>query len=130
MLTTSENNYKRSLFSFQWSCINQFLTQSIGIHLKRKIREIIIKKKTQTNLNLALARKTSLIVHSGFKMIKKPLTACTTGTPCPGSLCSGGVSTNHSGEVSPCIALLSFSTVGGWSTNVIQTGARKTSPCH
>lgn len=45
MLTTSENNYKRSLFSFQQSCINQIVTQSIGIHLKRKIRVI---KKTKT----------------------------------------------------------------------------------
>lgn len=37
-LTTSENNYKRSFFSLQQSCINQTMTQSIGIHLKRIIR--------------------------------------------------------------------------------------------
>lgn len=42
MLTTSENNYKRSLFSFPAAvAMNQTETRSIGIHLKRKM--IIVK---------------------------------------------------------------------------------------
>lgn len=41
MLTTSENNYKRSLFSSQQNCINQNATQSIGINLKEKTRAVL-----------------------------------------------------------------------------------------
>ncbi len=83
MLTTSENNYKRSIFSFQQSCINQTVTQSIGIHLKRRVR--VIKKNNNNNkpkqsIYSAQVRKTALIVHSGFKTIKKPLTAGPSGT--------------------------------------------------
>lgn len=48
-LTTSEDDYRRSLFSFQQRCINQIVTQSIGIHLKREINVI---KKTKTNVFL------------------------------------------------------------------------------
>lgn len=58
-------------FSFQQSCINQIMTQSIGIRLKRKIGD----KKPQTNFSSSSVRKTSLIVHSGFKTIKNPLAA-------------------------------------------------------
>lgn len=87
MLTTSENNYKRSLFSFQRSCINQIVTQSIGIHLKRKMRAV---KKQKTNLVSAQVRKTSSIVHSGFKTIKN--------LQLLHGLCSSAVSRNHSGE--------------------------------
>ena len=81
MLTTSENNYKRSLFSFQHSCINQTVTQSTGIHLKRKIRVIKKNKKNnnnaKTNFDSAQVRKMSLIVHSGFETIKKKASDCT-----------------------------------------------------
>lgn len=101
MLTTSENNYKRSLFSFQRSCINQIVTQSIGIHLKRKMR--VVKKENNNNpkqmsSQLKLERR-HMIVRSGFRTIKKPRT--TTRTPYPGSLCSSAASTNHPGEASP-----------------------------
>lgn len=58
-------------FSFQQSGINQIMTQSIGIRLKRKIGD----KKPQTNFSSGSVRKTSLIVHSGFKTIKNPLAA-------------------------------------------------------
>lgn len=58
MLTTSENNYKRSLFSFQQSCINQIMTQSIGIHLKWKMRVVKQKKnKKQISFQLKLERR-------------------------------------------------------------------------
>lgn len=87
MLTTSENNYQRSLFSFQQSCINQTVTQSIWIHLKMKIR--VIKKKKQIYVQLKLETRHWL-------SNKKPLTAPTTG-----SLWRGAVSPNHCGEVFP-----------------------------
>lgn len=58
-------------FSFQQSCINQIMTQSIGIRLKTKIGD----KKPQTDFGSSSVRKTSLIVHSGFKTIKNLLAA-------------------------------------------------------
>ncbi len=125
MLTTSEHNYKRSLFSFQQSCINQSETQSIGIHLKRKISDKKTKQKSpKTNFYSAQVRKTSLIVHSGFKTIKKPPTARATGTACAGSLCSGAVSTNHSGEVFPMHQSFPRFTVGEM-VHEQQTGANE-----
>lgn len=54
MLTTSENNYKRTLFSFQWRRMNQIVTQSIGIHLKRKIRDK--KKRKEERIQLKVER--------------------------------------------------------------------------
>lgn len=65
-------------FSFQQSCINQIMTKSIGIRLKK----IIGDKKAKTNLSSGSVRKTSLIVHSGFKTIKNPLAAHIRGRLC------------------------------------------------
>lgn len=54
MLTTSENNYKRSPSSFQQSCINQIMTQSIGIHLKMKSDK---ENSKQISIQLKLERR-------------------------------------------------------------------------
>lgn len=118
MLTTSENNYKRSLFSFQQSCINQIMTQSIGIHLKRKIR--VIKKKKEKKFCSAQVRKMSLIVHSGFKTIKKSLglhalQGLNAQDICVVVRCVQIIL----GRRSPCISLFSFFSVRRWS----KTGA-------
>lgn len=45
-LTTSRNNYKCSLFSFQQCCMNQSTTKSIGIHLKEEIRTMKKRKSS------------------------------------------------------------------------------------
>lgn len=60
-LTTSEDNYNRSLFSFRCSCINQIMTRSIGIHLKWKIR--VIKKTTKQKQTEAQRRRTAQRHH-------------------------------------------------------------------
>lgn len=114
MLTASENNYKRSLFSFQQSCINQIMTQSIGIHLKRKIR--VIKKKKKKKICSAQVRKTSLIVHSEFKTIKKSLRlhalqGLNAQDVCVVVQCVQIIL----GRRSPCISLFSFFRVRRWS---------------
>lgn len=121
MLTTSEHNYKRSLFSFQQSCINQSVTQSIGIHLKRKI--IVIKKRAspKTNFYSAQVRKTPLIVHSGFKTIKKQ------------SLWLHVLQREEIvGRCSPCISPFPPFTAGVEMVHEQQTGAtsRTSSSCH
>lgn len=44
------------------------MTQSIGIHLKRKIR--VVKKQKQPNVISAQVRTTSLIVHSELEQLR------------------------------------------------------------
>lgn len=61
-LMTSHNDYKRGLFSFQQSCMNQTVTKSIGIHLKWKMR--MVKKNKQISFQV---RRMPSIVRWGEK---------------------------------------------------------------
>lgn len=121
MLTTSENNYKCSLFSFQRSCINQIVTQSIGIHLKGKIRAI--KKTTKTKFISARVRKRSWLSTVGSKQLKSLWLRVLQGRWAQ-EACSK-VNTNHSGEVFPIQQCFLLSPEGGWSTDMVQTGANE-----